>query len=82
MEIIEQLKMIISNSIGGVTSPTEIDANTQLVGNLLDSLAVNSLILGIEEFYGFTFDDDDLSADAFETVESLSNLIQSKLLSH
>ena len=78
-EIIEQLREIIINSVGGANDLLIIGLHTPLVGNLLDSLAVNSLILGIEDYYGFSFDESDLSAESFETVETLANLIELKL---
>jgi acyl carrier protein len=41
-------------------------------------MAVTNLILAIEEHFGFNFDDEELSAEAFETVASLAALVQQK----
>ena len=42
-------------------------------------MAVNSLIVALEEDFGFAFEDEDLSAEAFDTVESLAELVQRKI---
>lgn len=51
----------------------------KLLGEALDSMAVTNLILAIEEYFGIEFDDDDLTAEVFETVSSLSQLVASKV---
>lgn len=57
------------------------DDDTPLLGAIpeLDSMAVVSLIGAIEERFGFTVDDDELSGATFATVGSLTNFVKSKL---
>lgn len=43
-----------------------------------DSMAVVAVITSIEEEFGITIDDDELSASVFETVGSLSRFVESK----
>lgn len=52
-----------------------------LLGHIpeLDSMAVVGLITALEDHYGITFDDDEISADAFATVGSLHELVCRKL---
>ena len=77
--VIKEIKEVIINSVGSKLTPEDLTMDFQLTGNILDSMAVTNLILALEEHFGFAFDDDDLSAEAFETVESLSELVSSKL---
>lgn len=54
---------------------------TQLLGSVpeLDSMAVVSVITGLEERFGFTVDDDELSGATFATVGALVAFVDSKL---
>lgn len=55
----------------------EIDAETQLLGALpeLDSMAVLELIGALEQRFGITVAEDDVTAEAFETLGSLTELV-------
>ena len=78
-EVKEKVRIIVSRSIGGEYRDTAIPDGLKLIGNVLDSMAVNSLIVALEGDFGFAFDDEDLSAEAFDTVESLTELVKKKL---
>lgn len=56
------------------------DENTPLLGSIpeFDSMAVVSVITAIEDNYGFIVEDDEVSADLFETVGNLHNFIVQK----
>lgn len=58
------------------------DATTRLMGSLpeFDSMAVVSLITALEERFGFSVEDDEISGDIFETVGSLSAYVSAKLV--
>lgn len=45
----------------------------------LDSMAVVSLITGLEERFGIVVDDDDIDGSTFETVGSLANFVAAKV---
>lgn len=77
--IIDRVRKLVSQSVGGEYRDMPIPDGTKLIGNLLDSMAVNSLIVALEENFGFAFEDEDLSAEAFETVESLAALVARKV---
>ncbi len=79
INIKQELKKIIANSVGENLNYDSLTDDYQLVGNILDSMAVTNLILGIEEYFDLTFDDDDLSIESFETVQSLAQLVKKKL---
>ncbi|MDT7837643.1 acyl carrier protein [Aquabacterium sp. OR-4] len=57
------------------------DGNTPLLGALpeLDSMAIVTVISALESRFGIMFDDDEISGETFATVDSLTNLIASKL---
>lgn len=77
-EIKERVKQIISHTVGGEYRDKIIPDDLKLIGNILDSMAVTNLIVALEEEFGFAFEDVDLSADSFETVATLSELVKRK----
>ncbi len=79
--LLSEVKQVIINSVGGDVAPNPLSDDYQLVGNLLDSLAVTNLILALEEHFGFIFNEDELSAEAFETVLTLAGLVEKKISS-
>ncbi len=58
-----------------------LSEDSALLGSMpeLDSMAVVSLITAMEEQFGFTVDDDDISASTFATLGSLHAFVASKL---
>jgi acyl carrier protein len=57
------------------------DASTHLFGSLpeFDSMAVVSVVLALEERFGITIEEDEVSAETFETLGSLARLVEQKL---
>lgn len=55
--------------------------NTYLMGNFpeFNSLTITTMILEIEETLDCEVSDDEISAEIFESIESLANFIQSKM---
>ena len=74
-----EIKRVIADTIGGAYRGQDLPDSLKLVGNILDSMAVTNLMVALEESFGFTFEDEDLSAESFETVGSLSDLVKKKL---
>ncbi len=54
---------------------------TRLLGHVpeLDSMAVLSVITGLEERFGFVIEDDEIDGSTFQTVGTLTQFVQSKL---
>ena len=77
--IFEQVIDVILNTVGGDIKREMLTKDFPLVGNILDSMAITNLILALEETFGFMFSDDELSAEAFENAERLTELIRSKV---
>ncbi len=57
-----------------------MNSSTPLLGSIaeFDSMAVVTVLTAVEEQYGFEIEDDEISADVFETVGSLASFIAAK----
>jgi acyl carrier protein len=56
-----------------------LDADTKLTSiPELDSLAILELVVEFERRFGITFDDEDVTAEIFETIGSLTAFLNSK----
>ena len=53
----------------------------QLLGSVpeFDSMAVLAVLTELEERFGIEFDDDEIDAEIFETLGSLSDFVEKKL---
>lgn len=79
MPILDQVCRILRATLGLGARPLE--QQTLLLGSLpeLDSMAVVNLIMALEEQFGFTVEDDEISAAHFATVGSLTSFVEGKL---
>lgn len=59
----------------------QLNEHSQLLGALpeFDSMAVVSVLTRLEEDYGFFIDDDEIDADTFESVGTLTAFVQQKI---
>jgi acyl carrier protein len=66
-------------SLGG--RALRYDRSTHLMGSVpeLDSMAVVTLITGLEDRFGIVVDDDDIDGDTFATVGSLVAFVEGKV---
>ncbi|MCC2614884.1 phosphopantetheine-binding protein [Aestuariibacter halophilus] len=64
-----------------LSSDETFDEDTPLLGAIpeFDSMAVVSVITAIEDTFGIEVDDDEISADVFETFGSLCTFVESKV---
>ena len=67
------VKQLLIDTLSLDLTIEEMEDDLLLLGNIpeFDSMAIVSIITAIEEEYQFMADDDDLSAEVFESVESL-----------
>ncbi len=81
MQTIEQVKHLLTDMLSLGARGAALTAETALLGNLpeLDSMAVIIVITAMEERFGIALDDDDISASVFQTVGTLSALVDRKL---
>ena len=83
MSTLEQVQTVLAESLQLGERAKNLTAATPLLGSIpeLDSMAVVSVITALEEHFGFTVHDDEVSATIFETVGSLSTFVEQKLQS-
>jgi len=76
----EDVKAVLVSVLGIEDRAASIDVETQLLGNLpeLDSMAVLELVAAFEQRFGVTIDDDDVTAEAFDTLGSLTAMVAGK----
>jgi len=81
MEIMPDVKSIITESLQLGARADALTAETPLLGNLpeLDSMAVVTVITALEEHYGFFVEDDEISAETFTTLGTLTQFVSEKL---
>lgn len=58
-----------------------LTADSPLLGAIpeLDSMAVVNLVTALEDHFGITIEDDDISADTFETLGALAGFVAAKM---
>jgi len=74
---IDAVKGVVVDTLGIADRADQIGPTTPLLGALpeLDSMAVLQLILALEEHFDITVDDEDVTAEAFESLERLTALV-------
>ena len=81
MTTIDDIKALLGRTLQLGDKAAKLDAATGLFGNIpeFDSMAVVTVVAALEERFGIVIDDDEISADVFETVGSLSRFVEAKL---
>jgi len=81
VDVVKDTINILKNCLQLGDQADSFDESTLLLGSIpeLDSMAVVTLITSIEEQYGVFVDDDEITADTFESVGSLANFIENKI---
>ena len=74
---LDEVKDVVVETLGIADRADQIGPTTPLLGTLpeLDSMAVLELILALEQRFGITVEDEDVTAEAFETLERLTALV-------
>ena len=72
-----QVKAVVVNILGIEDRAASIDAATPLLGTLpeMDSLAAVELVAALESQFRIVLEDDDINAEAFETLGTLTALV-------
>ncbi|MDD2720467.1 MAG: acyl carrier protein [Gallionella sp.] len=81
MTIQTEVKTLLSRSLQLGPRADALTPESPLLGALpeLDSMAVVAILSALEEHFGFTIDDDEISADTFATLASLIGFVEAKL---
>lgn len=82
MSTLSDVLQILDESLGLGGRAAGFDAGTPLLGALpeLDSMAVVSVITGLEQHFGVMLPDDELDGSVFATVGSLTAFVDDLLL--
>ena len=77
---VEDVKAVLVSVLGIEDRAATIDAGTPLLGSLpeLDSMAVLELVAALEQQFGVTIDDEEVTAEVFDTLGSLAALVDAK----
>ena len=80
---LEEVKQIIGTVLQLGSQVDGFVRDTQLLGSVpeFDSMAVVSVLTAVEDAYGVEIDDDEISADIFETLGTLQEFVSQKLAS-
>jgi len=81
MMALDEVKRLLGDTLQLGDRVKDLTAQTPLLGSLpeLDSIAVVTVIAALEERFGITVDDDEITAETFETVGNLSAFVEQKL---
>lgn len=81
MATLEEIKEIVGNVLCLGDRMQGMDASSPLLGHIpeFDSMAVVSVLTSIEDQYGIFVEDDEISAETFETLGSLHQFVREKV---
>lgn len=82
MQTSDRVKNILIDTLQIGNLEKEISLQTHLLGEIaeLDSMAVVNVVTALEEEFDITFEDDEITAENFETLRTLVDFVQSKLV--
>jgi acyl carrier protein len=77
---VDAVKAVVVETLGLEDRADAIDASTPLLDSLpeLDSMAVMELVMDLERTFEIEFEDDEVSAEVFETLASLAVFVAEK----
>ena len=81
MNVIDDVKTVLGRSLQLGDKAKQFDASTGLFGSIpeFDSMAVVTVVTALEERFGIVIEDDEITAEVFDTVGSLSRFVEAKL---
>ena len=83
MDVISGIQTVLEETLSLGQRAHQLTPDSELLGAVpeLDSQAVLSVLVGIEEHFQIAIDDDDIDAEVFATLGTLAALVESKLSS-
>lgn len=78
--MVEDIREILRGTLQLGSRADQLTASSPLLGGIpeFDSMAVVTVLTMVEEQFGITIDDDEVSADIFETVGTLAEFVDRK----
>ena len=80
MTVEEQVRGVLRDVLSLGPRADRLKPDTALLGSVpeLDSMAVVNVIAALEDRFGITVDDDEISGDTFATLQSLVDFVAAK----
>jgi acyl carrier protein len=77
----ERLKRILNSTLQLGSRADMLTAESRLLGSIpeFDSMAVVAVLTMVEDEFGITVDDDEVSGEVFETLGALSAFVDGKV---
>lgn len=81
MAVIDGVKRVLQEALQLGDRVKDFHESTALFGSIpeFDSMAVVTVVTGLEEQFDIEVDDEDISAEVFETLGSLTRFVETKL---
>lgn len=81
MDTLDKVRSILRDTLQLGARADSLQRQSRLLGELpeFDSMAVVSVLTMVEDEFGITVDDDELSAEVFETLGSLADFVAGKI---
>jgi acyl carrier protein len=80
MDTVDRIKGVLRDALNIGARADALSPSSRLLGAIpeFDSMAVVSVLTMIEDDFDVSFDDDEVSADMFETLGSLAEFVERK----
>jgi acyl carrier protein len=80
MATLDEVRTVLADVLALGDRAASLTADSPLLGSIpeLDSMAVINLLTALEDQFGITVEDDEISATTFETLGSLVHFVESK----
>ncbi len=77
----DEVKSVVTRTLGIEDRADSLTPATPLLDSVpeFDSMAVLNVILALEEHFGLTIDDDEVTGELFETLGTLTAFVERKL---
>ena len=81
MQYFDDVRNILCDTLGLTGAARSLTPDSSLMGSIpeFDSMAVVTILTALEEHFGITVDDDEISASTFETLGTLVHFVERKL---
>lgn len=79
--MVEEIKQVLRDTLQLGPRADKLTADSPLLGAIpeFDSMAVVTVLTMVEEEFGITVDDDEVSADIFATVGTFARFVEDKV---
>ncbi len=80
-QLLEEVRSVVGETLQLGERASDLDAQSGLFGHVaeLDSMAVVTIIAGLEDRFSVQFEDEEITAENFATMGSLTSLVEEKL---